>query len=373
MSSAAPISGDQTLREAFMKADGDDSFGYLSVKVNFKTNQFEVAQYVERKSDDDALFEAMGHECRPKEHRYFIIRDPTAKQKGGGGGGGGGSNGDDAESKESGSLSLYILIHFAPDLSPVKQRMVYAASRPSLKAFLGASSFSEDYHCSSTDDLNLKTIVTARTLHHDIDFRSEAEIEKEQAAMESVATSATSAVMKSLPISVEDSAKNAIARYQSGDSKCVFLTLSNDTQSIQGEEKKADGLSALRMLLNEKEPKYILFHHEGRAKGGDEQKQQQREQSVFGYFCPEKADRKKRFTFSTAKANVIAYCESIGLAFDAKVEVTAISDFNSEYMDYHVFPVVHQKKEQFAMPKGPKARKKKKGKKKKIDMDALDE
>eukprot|EP01083_Nonionella_stella_P081248 223692_1 len=368
MSSRAPISGDQTLRDNFSKAESDLNFGYLTIKINLNSNQFEVEKYASKENlDDIALFKQMVSECVDKEHRYLIIRDPTkdsvidqsTTQ-----------SSDDSSTKSK--LNLYILIHYAPDLSPVKQRMMYAASRPSLKAFLGQAAFSEDYHCSTKNELNLQRIVDMRTLHHKIDFRSDAEIQKEEASLESVATSAKSAVMKSLPIDIKESATTSINNYKSESTKCVFLTLTKGTQGIEGEEKKENGLAEIRELLNETDPKYILFWYAKTKRDNvEEEKQQLGNKRVFGYYCPDKADRKLRFTYSTCKTNVMAYCRSIGLEFYAKVEVTSLNDFNSEYMDYHIFPV-KEKKETFAMPKGPKSRNNKKGKKrKKISLDDL--
>ena len=148
MSSRAPIAGTNDLRDAFSKADTDASFLYLNVKLDLDKNEFVVDQYATKADnnaddDGDALFAQMSKACVEKEHSYFIIRDPTHKNA---------KVLDDAKDNESNTksqLNLYILIHFAPDLSPVKQRMMYASSRPSLKAFLGQSAFSEDYHCSS--------------------------------------------------------------------------------------------------------------------------------------------------------------------------------------------------------------------------------
>merc|ERR1719229_1301663 len=300
------------------------------------------------------MFEQMTFKCREKAHRYFIIRDPTQNNST--------SANDDPESKEddsSSKMNLYILIHYAPDLSPVKQRMIYASSRPSLKAFLGPSSFSEDYHCSSTEEMNLKSIVDARTLHHKIDFRSEAEIEKEQAAMESVATAAKSAVMKSLPIEVQDSAKAAIEAYKSGGSQCVFLTLTKGTQGIEGEAQKANNIGQIKALLTEKDPRYILFMYSKSKQDQEEQKEQVGSKMIFGYYCPDQADRKLRFTYSTCKTNVIEYCSSVGLEFYSKVEVTSLGDFKTDYMDYHIFPI-RDKKERLQCPKDRKRERKEK-------------
>lgn len=190
--------------------------------------------------------------------------------------------------------------------------------------------------------------------------------------MESVATAAKSSVMKSLPVEMQDSAKKAIESYKSGGTQCVFLTLTKGSQAIEGEEKAAKKVGDIRGLLNDTDPKYIMFLYTKSKKDKEEQKEQSGTKMVFGYYCPEKADRKLRFTYSTCKANVIEYCASIGLEFYSKVEVTTVGDFKEEFMDYHIFPV-REKKETFAMPKGPKQRKKAKGKaRKKINLDDLE-
>jgi len=329
MSSRAPISGSQDLRDQVSKADSDADFGYILVKINFDDSSFVAAKYVSKEQNEtnSDLHQRMIADCVAKEHCYFIIRDPIREQQKAADAAA--ANTDDAESKEesttSSSLSLYILVHFAPDLSPVKQRMIYASSRPSLKTFLGHSSFSEDYHCSATEELTLEAIIAARTLHHTIDFRSDAEIEKEAAAMESSATSAKSAVMKSLPVDVRDSAVSAVAAYKSGEAQTVLLFLDAEAQAIEGAvASEAQSLAEIESLLSVDEPKYVLFHYaKTRADESEEEKAEDSgAKMVFCYFCPEAADRKRRFTFSTCKANVIEYCASVGVEFYSKVEFT---------------------------------------------------
>ena len=178
--------------------------------------------------------------------------------------------------------------------------------------------------------------------------------------------------MKSLPINIEDSAKSAIDNYNNESCKCVFLTLDVTTQAISGEEKKVDKLEEIRNLLTETDPRYILFwYSKSKETGGDEEKEQLGNKRIFGYYCPEKANRKLRFTYSTCKANVMQYCHDNGIKFYSKVECTQISDFKEEYMDYHIFPM-KDKKETFAMPKAPKSRRRSKTKKrKKVNLDDL--
>jgi len=129
------------------------------------------------------------NQCKKKNHSYFITRDPNDPK-------------------------LYILIHFAPDLAPVKQRMLYASSRGTLKGQLGNANFSNDYHISKIDECDLKVLKEQRDLHKKIDFRSDSEIEKELANQDTAPKSVRGQVMKNLPIQLTDSAIKAIESYK---------------------------------------------------------------------------------------------------------------------------------------------------------------
>merc|ERR1712157_45236 len=110
--------------------------------------------------------------------------------------------------------------------------------------------------------------------------------------------------------------------------------------------------------LTETDPKYILITYaKSKKENVAEEKDQLGEKKIFAYYCPEKADRKLRFTYSTCKANVIEYCSSIGLDFYSKVEVTSLDEFNNTSFDYKIFPISVQK-EVFKMPKAPKGKQK---------------
>jgi len=140
--------------------------------------------------------------------------------------------------------------------------------------------------------------------------------------------------------------------------KCIFLTLSGDDQAVNGEEQKAQNIDEIKELINANEPRYFLFTYAKTTEEDSESKQ------VFGYYCPENADRKLKFTYSTCKANIIDYCTAQEIDFFAKVEISDLKDFNTEYLDYHIFPE-KQEKELFDVPKAPG----KKGDKKRKKLD----
>ena len=190
-----------------------------------------------------------------------------------------------------------------------------------------------------------------------VDLRSSAEVEREQNAAQSVATSTQVAVMQAVAMDVSESAKAALESYVSGSCHTVELTLTADPE-IEGEEKKEQRASEIRGLLSETEPKWLLLKHRGKK--------------VFAYYCPHRAEAKVRFSYLVHTANVLAQCAATGIAFDAKVEMTALDDVSEEYLDSHVLPAKPEKSRKFKGPNRPKRRRKYKSKKRdKIDLDGL--
>lgn len=343
MAAAAPITVTDEVKNAFKESsENKDDFGFLNLGIDLDKNEFVVIKTEAKKNTIEDTWKAMHDYMVDKTHTLFITKDPMK---------------DD----------LLLLIHFAPDQSPVKQRMLYSASRSKLKQQLGAALFGADYHISKRDECDVKILKDQRTLHERVDFRSESEIDKEETSHEASAKSVRGQVMKNLPIQIEDSGKNAINSYKTEQARTVFLSLKQQTQSIIGEEQKANTPDDIKELLADKDPKYVLFWY------ADSSIQNSEAQRVFAYYCPEGANRNLKFTYSTCKANLLEYCAEQNIQFFAKVELSDKNDWKKEFLDYHVYPR-QEAKQQFAKPKA--SGKKKKGRKKlskgKIDLSKLE-
>ena len=155
MSSAAPIKENKSLKDAFVAAPDTDNFGFIHCGVNIKTSAFEFYSVGKAGNNDDETWKEMMTKCKAKQHTFFIVKDPENKK-------------------------LFKLIHYAPDQSPVNQRMIYASSRKTLKNNLGNALFSNDLHITSPDELNLTKLLKAKQKLNDVDVRTEAEIEYEE-------------------------------------------------------------------------------------------------------------------------------------------------------------------------------------------------
>ena len=122
-------------------------------KKNTDKNEFQLLSKNPTTGDQNNDWVKMREGMQEKNHTYVITRDPL-------------------------NAELFTLIHFAPDLSPVRQRMLYASSRATIKAQLGAANFAEDYHISKADECDVKRLIDQRTLHQKVEFRSYEEILK---------------------------------------------------------------------------------------------------------------------------------------------------------------------------------------------------
>jgi len=335
MSVKAPILNNEEVTKAFTKAQEDPKFAFLKIGIDLDKNQFELRK-VETADNETKIWEKINAQLEVNGHCYFVIRDPLNKK-------------------------MYVLLHWGPDLSPVKQRMLYSSSRATLKNFLGQAAFSEDYYMNTKEDCSAKKMMDQRTMHEKIDFRSDSEIDKMAASIESAPKSAQSSVMQKLPINMTDTVERCVGKYLNDKCKVVILKLSEDKKSILAEEQKEDSIESIRELLPDDEPRYFMFWHTRIRE--DEEVPEAPTVRVFGYYCPEKCERSLKFTYSTCKTNVIDYCTEHELTFEGKIEITGKDELTHEYLDYHVFPL-KEEKQMFETPKAPGQKKKTRGKKK---------
>lgn len=332
MTSKAPITPSVEVADAFKaaKSGANPNFGWMQIGINLDNNSFKLMKNNDTSGNRDDDWQAMQGVFVEKNHTFIITRDVLKPQ-------------------------LFLLIHFAPDLSPVRQRMLYASSRGTLKSQLGTANFAQDYHIDQINECDAARLIDHRTLHERVELRTDEEILKQETAHETAPKTIKSSVMKSLPIELTDSGKEVINKFNSGEYKTVFLELNIATQAISGSTQSATSIADIQKVLPDSNPRYMLFYF------SDPSESNSAPQRLFGYYCPASADRKEKFTYSTCKTNVIEYCQSVQLQFFSKVEFTSKEDVNSDFLAYHVFPK-HEEKVLHAKPSAP-GRKKKGGRK----------
>jgi hypothetical protein len=294
------------------------------------------------------VFPSIKSILKPKQHQLFVVKDPFSDK------------------------NLFKIVHFGSDGSAVKTRMIFASAREPLKTYLGTSSFSEDFFFSTIDECQESGMLSSPD---DLDARTDEEKLAQEALDDQEVLPVTHQVIQSLPIEVDESAKEMAIKFKNKVCKAAIFKLGMK-QSLHGAEidmdekvevdkdKKVEKndekimetgpLRNIRSTLNKVvEPRYVLFTF--KHKKGDK--------SVFLYYCPEKADRNLKFTYSTCKVNIMEFLKIAEITVDLKLEEDASSDVNEANVLEAMFPTT-VKTQKFAKPAMPNRKRRAKTKKK---------
>jgi len=321
------------VQDAFGELLKSGDYGYVEVGIDFKQNELIVVKSVGGMAKDD-VFPAIKTVLKVKSHQFFIVKDPFSDK------------------------NLFKIIHFGSDGSDVKTRMIFASARDPLKGHLGSSSFSEDFFFSTVDECEEAGLIKSGD---DLDTRTDEEKLKEEALEDMDVLPVSSQVIKSLPIDVDHSAKQMAGQFKAGEIKAAVFKLGKK-QTLHGElidiESKADEGEQLKSITNtlEKavEPRYVLFTYT----------HQKGTKNIFLYYCPEKADRNLKFTYSTCKINIVEFLKIAEIPVDLKLEETVLKDITAEYLQDVMFPP-KAKDEKFAKPSMPNRKRRARTKKQK--------
>lgn len=295
--------------------------GFVEVGIDFKENELIVVQ-TDVSMDKKDVFPSIKKNLKAKSHQFFLVKDPFSDK------------------------GLFKIVHFGSDGSDVKTRMIFASAREPLKSYLGSASFSEDFFFSTIDDCEEAGMILSGD---DIDARTNEEKLQQEALDDMDVLPVTAQVIKSLPIEVDDSAKDMAIQFKEGTIKAAIFHLGkNQTlfgKKIEMEEKADEGqqMKTITSTLDKApEPRYVLFTYNHR-KGNS---------NIFLYYCPEKADRNLKFTYSTCKINIVEFLKIAEIPVDFKLEETVTEELTPKYLKQVMFPQ-KVKDKKFAKPTMP--------------------
>jgi len=323
MSAVAGIAMDVKLSEEFkkMKLTMGDYKGWLQVFIDFDKHSLCLKG---TGNIDDANFESLAANAKDNEHCYFIMKEPLKQQK-------------------------FILVHWAPDKAPVKQRFLYSSYVQKCKDQLESSSFGDNYFISEPQELTIEAYKKKVVEGPKSDVRTWEEIEQEKTDLETVPTSTKSSVMASLPIKVSESFTSCLKEFCGEEVNSILMDLNKD-QSVNA-KAGPDGLENVRSQFDSKTPAFALVRYKHDNREGESATV-----VIFIYFCAEDCtDRRMKFTYSTCKANVVAACkQSVDIA--KSFEAVEVADLTPEKLLEGLYPVYPEKKE-IIKAKAPKKRK----------------
>lgn len=191
------------------------------------------------------------------------------------------------------SAMAWVMLLYIPSGCSVRDRMLYASTKDTVKKDLGASNFASDLYGNTKDELTL----AAYTYKQDGESAGpatavEAELE-DMAKEESMAASGGAQAGVAVAFSLKPGGRDALAALAKGERAWVSLSVNTDDESIEFVDGFAElGPDQWPSKLPKDQPRYVFI------KLGD--------MLAMVYYCPDAAPIKQKMLGSTVKASAQA-------------------------------------------------------------------
>lgn len=316
-----------------MKSQMGDYKGWLELVYDATATSIKLGQTGDQ-SDDP--FAAIGPIIPEKNHRFYIFKSPLHSEKG-----------------------KFLLAHWGPDATKVKERMHYASARQPVKDMLGSSDFTDDHFASTKKEFDLEYYRHVKEVLPSIDVRSGEEIMKEEVENDTQPVGTQTAVLKQLAVKYDEGMEELFDKFKQMNCDTIIMNLDAKDQKLQGNEGHEDFLELVESLA-ESGPCFILHRYKHNDKEGSSTAL-----NIFIYYSPtNNKDRRAKFTYSLCKANATQLIESFEIKIGDKFEYGDSEDITDDSILKVLYPeemkhIISEK------PKAPGANKKSRSKKKK--------
>ncbi|KAG4073122.1 hypothetical protein HA402_002511 [Bradysia odoriphaga] len=246
----------------------------------------------------------------------------------------------------------WLLISWIPDSATIRQKMLYASTKATLKTEFGSAHITEEIHATDIDEVTLagyhkhKSVFAAPA---PLTMREEEMIELKRSEVNThISTDTRQQTMSGISIPLTASASNGIKDMARGSYN--YLQFNIDLQAEQVNLVKAANVELDRL------PKEVpsdaaryhlyLFKH---THEGDYLESIVFIYSMPGYSCPVK----ERMMYSSVKATFCETIHKLGLDIVKRLEIDSGAELTEEFLQDELHPKKILHRPQFAKPKGP--------------------
>eukprot|EP00047_Mylnosiga_fluctuans_P018983 m.77171 g.77171 ORF g.77171 m.77171 type:complete len:351 (+) comp7907_c0_seq5:764-1816(+) len=247
----------------------------------------------------------------------------------------------------------YIFIMWSPDFAHVRQKMVYASTRSTLKTIFGLQHIKDELFGTVKVDVSL----AGYNKHLDSEAAppplTNEEIEKAEIRSHEtgvhIGASTKKAIATGVSFPLTDDAVDAVGKLQKGAITYVQLALDLKQEIVTLAVGETVDAHAIAGTIPDDQARYHVFNykhdHEGEAL----------QSLVFVYSCPGyKCGVKERMLYSSCKGPLISTLEQdFGLEFVKKMEIGESSEFTRDWLYDQLHPAVTVAKAKFDRPKKP--------------------
>lgn len=271
----------------------------------------------------------------------------------------------------------WLFVSWTPESSPVREKMIYASTKSTVKQEFGGGSIFADYFVSGPEELSLEAVKKwierkqhIRDGHIDLNELSLSEQELQQVKSDEAALCAdllASAASlknnknKSLPnidMPIADEAIEALYEFKQNKSAYVQLSINPKNETIMLEKNEpASGFDLSKKSIASLTPKdharyhLVLFNHQHNKK--------QTKATLFIYSIPSSGcPIKERMLYSSVKNSLLQVIQEeskIGIVVDKRIETDDPSELTEKFLYDEIYrtEVTPSTPQAFVKPKGP--------------------
>ncbi|XP_065347245.1 twinfilin [Cloeon dipterum] len=254
---------------------------------------------------------------------------------------------------KTGSNYDWVMISWSPEDSPVRQKMLYASTKATLKLEFGGSQITEELFSTCKEDVSLQGFKNHRISSKapaPLTFREEelAELKKyEGTSTEGV--NARQQTLQSVAFPVSDGAKKAILLLAEGKYNYLRLRIDLEKEEIHLDDTNTLSVAQLPNQVPTDAARYHIFNFKHTHEGD------YMESNVFIYSMPGyNCSIKERMLYSSCKAPLLDVIENhFGVAIAKKLEIDSGDELTQEFLQDELHPKKNLHRPKFDKPKGP--------------------
>lgn len=247
----------------------------------------------------------------------------------------------------------WIFLSWSPDSSIVRNKMLYAATRATLKKEFGGGHIKDEIFCSTKDEMTLggyRKYLTSQAAPLPL---TAAEEELRQIKLNEgqtdISVDSKHQTLQGVAFPIHRTAIAALERFREKEINYVQLEVNAEKELIQLCSTEPTELKDLPARIPKDSPRYHFFLYKHSHEGD------YLESTVFIYSMPGyKCSIRDRMLYSSSKNTFVEFVENeLQLDIEKKLEIDDGAELTGDFLYDEVHPKQHVHKQVFAKPKGP--------------------
>ncbi|XP_076870530.1 twinfilin-2 isoform X2 [Brachyhypopomus gauderio] len=252
----------------------------------------------------------------------------------------------------------WLFISWSPDQSPVRQKMLYAATRATVKKEFGGGHVKDEIFGNVVDDVCLQGYLRHMSLSSGPAPLTAAEQELQRIKITEgrvkqvkteISVDSKHQTLQGLAFPLQPEAKRALQQLAERRINYIQLRLDTERETIELVHTRATETRELPCRIPEDVPRYHFFLYKHTHEGDS------LEAVVFIYSMPGyRCSVKERMLYSSCKSHLLEEVEQdYCIEVVKKMEIDSGEELTEQYLYEEVHPKQHTHRQAFAKPRGP--------------------